>query len=160
MFGGSTLTATDVAVAAGLVDIGNRDLLNMLSMELVSAAKDKIMCMVQEAIESIKDYEDDVPVILVGGGSVLIDQLSGACSLVRPVHYDVANAVGAALSQVSGESADFLEDLTGTTEEEAVDRASEWANEMAIKAGAQPDSIMVISILTYIIYMYISDTDV
>ena len=43
-----------------------------------------------------------VPVIVVGGGAALAgDALPGASVVVRPEHAAVANAVGAALSQVA-----------------------------------------------------------
>ena len=47
-----------------------------------------------------------VPLILVGGGSDIIPQqftMTGVSHVIKPDHYSVANAVGAALSQVSGE---------------------------------------------------------
>ena len=41
---------------------------------------------------------------MVGGGSILLgDRLAGASRLVRPEHFAVANAIGAAIAQVGGE---------------------------------------------------------
>ena len=48
---------------------------------------------------------DAVPLILVGGGSdVIADDwsMAGVSEVIKPSYYNVANAVGAALSQVSG----------------------------------------------------------
>ena len=42
---------------------------------------------------------------MVGGGSMLVDttqNIPGTTEVIRPDHYQVANAVGAAWSQVSG----------------------------------------------------------
>ena len=45
-----------------------------------------------------------MPVVVVGGGSVLLgDALPGASELVEPDHFAVANAIGAAIAQVGGE---------------------------------------------------------
>ena len=44
-----------------------------------------------------------LPVVVVGGGAPLCgDTLPGASRVVRPLHADVANAVGAAIPQASG----------------------------------------------------------
>ncbi len=41
-----------------------------------------------------------MPIVLVGGGSVVIPQeLAGASVVIRPENYDVANAIGAAIAQ-------------------------------------------------------------
>ena len=56
----------------------------------------------------MKSSAEGVVAILVGGGSVILpDKLKGVSELIRPPHYDVANAVGAAISQVSA-SADVI----------------------------------------------------
>ena len=56
VFGGSTLTSSDIAVAAGLTDMGQADRLkdHHLPPELVNAAIDKIYNIVEEAIDSVK----------------------------------------------------------------------------------------------------------
>lgn len=48
-----------------------------------------------------KTKVEDATVLLVGGGSfVLTDRIEGTDSVVRPPFYQVANAVGAAVSTV------------------------------------------------------------
>ncbi|XP_033754425.1 uncharacterized protein LOC117337521 [Pecten maximus] len=96
------LTATDVAVAAKLCCIGSPE--NVSHIEPTPII-DKIREMVEEATDQMKTSAADLPVILVGGGTILLDQskdLHGASEVLKPMYYDVANAVGAALSQVSG----------------------------------------------------------
>ncbi|WP_313637062.1 hypothetical protein [Paenibacillus sp.] len=45
----------------------------------------------------------------VGGGSILVaDKLEGVAWIVRPEHYDAANAIGAALGEVSGRQSGFI----------------------------------------------------
>ena len=61
--------------------------------------------MVEKVVDRIKVSNEELPVILVGGGAVLLDSnktLHGASKVIEPVCSDVANAVGAALSQISG----------------------------------------------------------
>ncbi len=46
---------------------------------------------------------EPLPVIVVGGGSILVKDKVGRLDVVKPRHFAVANAVGAAIAQVSGE---------------------------------------------------------
>lgn len=87
---------------------------------------------------------EDLPVILVGGGSALIKSnqlLKGTSRVCKPKHYEVANAVGAALSKVSGTSEELRRGTV--TREQAIDTAIRTAKEKAIRAGADPDSLEV-----------------
>lgn len=53
---------------------------------------------VEEAIDLVKTKQGDARVILVGGGSIIIgDEIAGVGELTRPKHFEVANAVGAAV---------------------------------------------------------------
>lgn len=104
VFGGTTLTATDVAVAAGRAAIGERSRVAGLDRGLVRRALARIEAMVTEAIDRVRTSAEPVPVVAVGGGSVLLpDALPVASRIVRPEHFAVANAVGAAIAEVSGE---------------------------------------------------------
>jgi len=104
VFGGSTLTTTDCAVCYGLASIGGDSLrVSGLKKGLVERTVQRIREMVEEVIDRIKTTSDDVPVVVVGGGSILLSrELAGASSVIVPDHFDVANAIGAAISQVSG----------------------------------------------------------
>lgn len=96
------MTATDIAVAGKLCDIGYPDKVKEINPDLALC---KIREMVEKVVDQIKTSNEDLPVILVGGGAILLDsstQLRGASKLIKPIFSDVANAVGAALSQVSG----------------------------------------------------------
>jgi hypothetical protein len=57
----------------------------------------------------------------------------------------VANAIGAAIAQVSGEIEKIFS-LEKMSREEAVNTARELATDQAIAAGAQPDTIEVVDI--------------
>jgi N-methylhydantoinase A/oxoprolinase/acetone carboxylase beta subunit len=101
VFGGSTLTATDIVVASHRASIGCADLVSHLDQSVVQAAQARIKTMLETAIDTMKTTVDDIPVYLVGGGSVLApDELVGASKVHRFNHFEVANAVGAAISKV------------------------------------------------------------
>ncbi|XP_078672684.1 uncharacterized protein LOC144911973 isoform X2 [Branchiostoma floridae x Branchiostoma belcheri] len=145
VFGGSTLTATDVAVAAGLADLGDPGHVTGLDPALVQQAVDRMHQMVEEAIDQVKLSGEEQPILLVGGGTILVDgkrNISGASSLQKPQHYQVANAVGAALGQVSG-TVDRVVSLAQTSRDEAIRRAKADATQQAVAAGAVDSTVEI-----------------
>ena len=154
VFGGDTLTATDIAVAAGRADVGDRSLVAHLDGALVERALHEIDSAVELAVDRIKTSADAVPVVLVGGGTILLgESLAGASELVKPDHASVANAIGAAIAQVGGEI-DHVFSLDGTNREEVVASARRDAIAKAVEAGAQPDTVEIVEVdeipLTYL----------
>ncbi len=63
--------------------------------------------------------------------------------MIRPDHFEVANAIGAAIAQVSGE-VDQVHSLEGTTREAVMALARDAAADRAVAAGADPASITVV----------------
>lgn len=102
LFGGSTLTATDIASAAGRAPgIGDASLVKDIPRATVEAAQERIATMLQLTLDAMKTSSGEIPVYLVGGGSILApDQIPGISRVHRFPHSDVANAVGAAIAQV------------------------------------------------------------
>lgn len=101
VFNGATLTATDIAVAAGRASIGDVSRVAGLDRSMIDGAQKEIKSMLQNLLDAMKTSATDVPVYLVGGGSILApDELVGVSRVHRFPHYDVANAVGAAIAQV------------------------------------------------------------
>src|SRR5262249_36784518 len=68
VFGGDELTTTDVVVAAGLADIGERQRAAHLAPQLLDRAIGTMHQMVDTAVDRMKTSADPLPVILVGGG--------------------------------------------------------------------------------------------
>jgi N-methylhydantoinase A/oxoprolinase/acetone carboxylase beta subunit len=143
VFGGDVLTATDLAVAAGRTEIGDPATVAGVDPEPALA---RIADRIAEAIDRMKTSAEPIPVVVVGGGSILLpDSLAGASELVRPDHFAVANAIGAAIAQVGGE-VDKVLALEGTTRERALEEAKAEAVERAAAAGADRDSVRVVDV--------------
>src|SRR5699024_841466 len=104
IFGGDVLTATDVAVGLGKVDIGDSTQVKHLSESLLKDIYDQLLKMVEDAIDKMKTSAQDTPVILVGGGSVILpESLQGASQVYKPKHSAVSNAIGSVIAQISGQ---------------------------------------------------------
>jgi len=83
VFGGSDLTATDIAVAADLAEVGDRGRVMHLDRAMVAATLRRMQEMVEVSVDRMKTAAGDVPVILVGGGTILMgDKLQGASELI------------------------------------------------------------------------------
>ena len=99
-----------------------------------------------ETVDRMKTSADPIPVVVVGGGSILLrETLPGASELVKPDHFAVANAIGAAIAQVGGE-VDKVVALEGTTRAAALDEAKAEAIEKAVAAGADRDGVRVVDV--------------
>jgi hypothetical protein len=138
------LTATDIAVAAGLLDIGDRSRVASISKDLIAAALADATRQLEENIDRMKTEAGDAPLIAVGGGAFLAPEtLAGVSQTIRVPFGDCANAVGAAIARVSGEADQVFRDLT---RDEAIAAALEIAERKAINAGADPRSLKTIEI--------------
>ena len=146
VFGGSEMTATDVAVAAGVIEIGDRTHLPGAGLDLTFAqrAMDVIAEGIAESVDRMKPDAALLPVLAVGGGSFLIpDRIPGISEVIQVDHGPVANAVGAAIAQVSGEVDQIFQNLE---REEAIRRAQAQAEEKAVQAGADPATLQVVDV--------------
>jgi N-methylhydantoinase A/oxoprolinase/acetone carboxylase beta subunit len=144
VFGGDTLTATDVGVAAGLIDLGDRRRVAALPAALVGGALARIHAMIEEGVDRMKTDAAPVPLIAVGGGCFLVpERLPGVSEVVHVPHREVANAVGAAIAQVSGETDRIFQDLS---RDDAIARAERLATDDAVRAGADPRTIAVVEV--------------
>lgn len=145
VFGGDTLTATDVAVAGGLVDLGHQEAVRNLDRALVAGALATIAEMAETACDRMRLTPDPVPVMVVGGGSILVQESIGALPVTRPPYYQVANAVGAAIGQISGE-VDRVYALSEMSREAALGDAKEEATRKAAEAGADPRTVQIVDV--------------
>ena len=144
VFGGSALTATDLAVAAGFAEIGDAGRVTSLTSDVV-AWFDRTRCaVVEEGVDRMKATADPLPLLAVGGGAFLVpDHLPGISEVLHVPHGEVANAVGAAIAQVSGEVDQVF---SGMSREAAITEAEVIARRRAADGGADPDTVGVVEI--------------
>lgn len=70
-----------------------------ISLQTVDSAQSVIQRLIEDSIIASKTKIEKATVLLVGGGSfILPDRVEGTDTIVRPPFYQVANAVGAAVS--------------------------------------------------------------
>ena len=90
--GGQDLTASDVAVRAGLLsDLGSADAVQ-LSAERAHELVEVMRTMVEDGVDRVKVSPEEVPLLVVGGGGVLLRreaEIKGVSKVVFPENYDV-----------------------------------------------------------------------
>ncbi|MBC9943871.1 hydantoinase/oxoprolinase family protein [Leucobacter sp. cx-328] len=156
VFGGSTVTATDIAVAVGRLEIADGQAPE-LPADVITAADQAIREVIEEAIDQIKPSAAPVPIVLVGGGAAISPTaLAGVSEVIRTEHSSAANAVGAALGDVAGQ-AERVFSLREMTRQEAVAHVRDDAIARAVAAGADPDTVEVLS-LEELPVAYMEDT--
>jgi N-methylhydantoinase A/oxoprolinase/acetone carboxylase beta subunit len=142
VFGGSSLTLTDVGVAAGKLVIPGVN----GSVSLSTAEARKILSQICEdihrSIMRLKGKKGDVPVIVVGGAAPLLESLHAEYKLPGfiPADCGIANAYGAALAEVSG----TIELITSLENREKVLQSlKEQAMIKACQKGADPKKVRI-----------------
>jgi N-methylhydantoinase A/oxoprolinase/acetone carboxylase beta subunit len=145
VFGGSTPTLTDSAVATGRAMLGDRSLTRP-ELGLLEAAARASDTELADAIDRVKTAKGDLTLIVVGGGSILIpDELPGVSEVIRPDHFDAANAIGAAIASVSGQ-VDRIFHFGPGGRKAALDEASQEARDHAVAAGADPGTVQIVEL--------------
>jgi N-methylhydantoinase A/oxoprolinase/acetone carboxylase beta subunit len=150
VFGGTTPTLTDSAVAAGRADLGGAvdggAARTGRYRRLLTEALARSDVMLAEAIDRVKTSKEERPLIAVGGGSILVpDRIPGVSEIIRPEHFDAANAVGAAIASVSGQ-VDRIFHLGPDGRQAVLDEARDEARERAVAAGADPGTVQIIEV--------------
>ncbi|HLH70086.1 MAG TPA: hydantoinase/oxoprolinase family protein [Candidatus Dormibacteraeota bacterium] len=145
-FGGRTPTITDAAVFVGRADLGlplNGTWPRGVPWAEAMARVDETLA---EAVDRVKMSRRPVPLVVVGGGSIIApDRIPGVGEIVRPPHFEVANAIGAAIAPVSGQ-VERIYHLGTRSREAALAEVGQMAVDEAIRAGADPQSVQVVDI--------------
>lgn len=142
VFGGDTLTATDIAVATGRASFGDPRRVQDMPEDFTARCLREIERILAAAVERCRTSPAVLPIIAVGGGSILLPPVLAGLPVIQPAHFSCANAVGAAIAQVSGE-VDRVYALDKVTRDRALAAAEEEARQRAIDSGARPETILV-----------------
>ena len=144
-FGGDTATFTDAAVRLGYGPVGDPAKVR-IGVDLARRAHERAMAMLVDALARLKTSAAPIPLVAVGGGSFTLPAvLEEISEIIRPEHYEVANAIGAAMAQVSGR-VDRIYAMEGRRREDVLAEAESQARENAREAGADPESLVVVDI--------------
>ena len=144
-FGGSTLTATDLLVASGRANVGQVPVKH-LATAVVETGLKTIQEMLNLGIEKMMPSSDPLPVVLVGGGAILVsEELAAASKMYCPEHAGVANAIGAAIAQIGGE-VERLVNYRDLPREMALEQVSREAVSRAVGAGADASTVRIADI--------------
>jgi hypothetical protein len=143
VFGGDTLTATDLAVAAGRCEVGSNNPPSISSIDKLIEILDK---MVSDQVARARTSNKAIPVIAVGGGSVMMPNEIDGLEVITPKHNDLANAVGAAIAQVSGQVSRVILLNDEIDRDSAIKDVTEEATRIAVKRHADPNSISVLTL--------------
>ncbi len=139
-FGGDTVTLTDVALRLGIMEIEEARTHGIpLTAEDAQGIMQQVDAALQRAFSRIAAKHPDIPIIAVGGGAPLLFGTKIDCHI--PAHFDVANAYGAALAEVSAR-ADAVVSLSD--KEKIFAEMKTAAIQQAIERGAKKESVRIV----------------
>ncbi|MEO0971713.1 MAG: hydantoinase/oxoprolinase family protein, partial [Pseudomonadota bacterium] len=143
VFGGDVLTATDIAVATGRVQIAEASRVASLAPEVGERAMATMRERYEAQIDRMKTSSTPLPLVVVGGGGFLVpDALAGASRVIRPAQGAVANAIGAALGQIGADAEAVYVD-SRQPRSEALEALKATARQRAIAAGALAHTVEI-----------------
>ena len=143
VFGGDVLTASDVAVSYGRCDIGTTEAPEINNKKDIIHLMDQ---MVEDKVARARTSSEKIPVIAVGGGSVMLDNKIDGLNVIKPPHNDLANAVGAAIAQVSGQVSKVILIDDKIDRESAIKQVTDEATKLAVDRDADPNTINVLAV--------------
>lgn len=146
VFGGDTLTTTDIAVRLGYSTVGDPERVAHISLAFAHQVEAKIQNMLETAIDQMKTSSADIDLVLVGGGAIIAPrQLKGVRNITQDTQGPVANAIGASIAQVSGDF-EKIYSYEQTVREQALQEAQKSAEQQALAAGADPATLALVDI--------------
>ena len=144
VFGGDVMTATDIAVRLGMVELGDKTTAAGIPQAVADQAMDAIRALGEDSVVGMKVSTADVDLIVVGGGSIILPEtIHGAASVLKPEHFGCANAIGSAISKVSG-TYEKLMNYDELPREQSLEKARHEAIELAVEAGAVRETVEII----------------
>jgi hypothetical protein len=99
---------------------------------------------IEDGVDRMKTDAGEEPLLAVGGGAFLVpERLPGVSEVVHVRHYAFANAVGAAIAQVSGEVDQIFQNLS---RDAAIAEARRLAEQRAIAGGASATTLQLVEV--------------
>lgn len=150
-FGGTTLTLTDAAYKAALVDgpAPGREAAVPLTEEEARAIVAQAIARIREGVRLMRGDKAHLPVLAVGGGAFLLKGIADAI----PANAGVANAYGASLAEIA-HTEDQVVSLYDR--EKALAEVCDKALRGAVNKGAAQGTVRIVD-MQIIPYHYISD---
>lgn len=146
VFGGKTLTTTDIAVRLGMADVGDKSLVSHIDEQFAKDVLSVISSLVEQAIDKMKTSSEDIQLVLVGGGSIIIpDTIRGVSQIIKPENGDVANAIGASIAQISGQY-EQIYIYSKEPREDSLKDAQDKAVKQSVLAGAVSETIELVEV--------------
>lgn len=153
-FGGTRLTLTDIAIAMGYATIqGTSPSRVMISEQAGRNIIEKAVLQIKREVQLMQGNRSNLPVLLVGGGASLLPTHLFGNDYLSSENAGVANAYGAALSEVSG----TIDRVVSLEKREAVlEQLQNEALAQAIQQGALKSSVKIVE-MQIIPYHYVSN---
>lgn len=126
--------------------MGDKSLVSHIDEEFAKQVLSVISSIIAKAIDKMKTSSEDVQIVLVGGGGVIIpDEIPGVASIIKVENGGVANAIGASISQISGQY-EQIYIYSREPREQSLRDAEEKAVKQAVMAGADPTTIKLVEV--------------
>ncbi|KAI5309510.1 hypothetical protein KEM55_003095 [Ascosphaera atra] len=157
LFGGDCLTCSDIVAARSLYStevenpfkgLGDLAWLSDITPETIDRVQSVTRRKIEELVDRSKVQKQDVDLLIVGGGAAIVnlDKPLAGVRAARTVNGgEVANAVGAAISRVSG-TVDTVVDTSGKSIKEAQEDVCKLARQKALDNGAKEETIEIADI--------------
>lgn len=155
-YGGPLTTVHDIAVNSGRLtknyDIfetpyaTDMDKVNELPDKLVNDAWLAVKNRVEQTIDEMKTSPEDIPAVMVGGGSTVVPKdYDGTSETNHPDHFEVAGALGATIAEISAYAENVI-DLNHIDREEGLQQTKEMALNNLVRNGASRESAEVLDV--------------
>ena len=142
IFGGNRMTLTDIAVKKRFITIPHATTpVNNISDELASEVMTYVEKTILTLCRQIAGKHKNLPIVFIGGGAMLFANSPLAKQIIIPKLAPLANALGAALAQVSG-SIDTVVELRNHTK--TIKQLAAQAKQRAVQAGAHPQTVHMV----------------
>ena len=131
-------------MASGKLDLGEAGLVSEVPEQKISDIMYEVHKALEHTVDSMKTDSAAIPLLVVGGGAMLCPrEMDGISEVVNVMHADVANAVGAAMAQISGEVDRVFHNMS---RDDLLLEATQIATQRAVSAGAEESTVRVVDV--------------